>query len=152
MKLFNQEETKVKTLLKELSDNREKLHDMLGDITGFRATLDKLLPKQVDYKSKWMIPERIRTVTEVIKSELAVRKQIDESVKTEIELRRKSGDESREQLAGDIKNMAKAIEFLEQKNECESKLEDLEENSNNGETKDGDETGNIDDGRISATG
>ena len=87
------EETKVNSLLRELGDNRSKLHDMLDDISGFRKTLDDLLPKQVDYKSKWMIPERIKTVTEVIKSELAVRKQIDESVKVEIDIRRKEGDD-----------------------------------------------------------
>ena len=62
---------------------------MLVDISDFRKAIDQLLPKKIDYKVKYLLSERIKTITEVIKSELAVRKQIDESVKLEVELRKK---------------------------------------------------------------
>ena len=115
VEIIDEDKSKIFLLVDELSENREKLHSMLDDVAGFRKTLDDLLPKHVDYKSKWVIPERIKTVTEVIKSELAIRKQIDESVKTEVDIRRKEGDETQEQLAGDIRHIAKAIEFMEKK-------------------------------------
>lgn len=109
----DKETEKLFSLLEELSENRSKLHNMLGDITEFRKAIDQLLPKRVDYKAKWVIPERIKTVTEVIKSELAIRKQIDESVKMEVELRKKAKDEGDGRRSTDIKSLAKAVEVYQ---------------------------------------
>lgn len=106
------QEEKTKQLLAELGDNRTELHEMITDIKNFRKKLDILLPEKVDYKTKWLIPERMKTLTEIIRAELSVRGQIDDSIKLEIEIRRKSEEVESESKSQDIRNIAKAIELM----------------------------------------
>ena len=79
-------------LLKELGDNRQSLHGMLDDLKTFRGKLEQLLPKQLDYRNKFMMEEKMKLVTNVISTELSIRKQIDDSLKNEITIRNKVED------------------------------------------------------------
>lgn len=103
----------LNSLLEELKHNREDLHEMLGDITEFRKNLDILLPKKLDFREKFLMQERMRSVTEILRGELAIRGQIDSSIKLEIDIRRKSTDEDIEDLPTQIRMYAKAMELLE---------------------------------------
>ncbi|MCK5018593.1 MAG: hypothetical protein KAS32_16150 [Candidatus Peribacteraceae bacterium] len=102
-----------KNLINEIEENRKALHEMIGDIKGFREKMEVLLPSKVDFKQKWLLQERMKTMTEIIKSELAVRKQLDDSVKLESDLRRKDTIEN-ETTSKDIKALAKAVEVYEE--------------------------------------
>ena len=99
-------------LLKELEDNRIDLHSMIDTISEFREKVDTLLPDKVEYRQRHLMVERMKNVTEIIKSELAVRKQIDESIKLETDMRRKSEDTEIGEQPGAIKAYAKAIELI----------------------------------------
>jgi len=119
------ENKELNSLLKELKNNREDLHGMLGDITEFRKNLDILLPKSLDFRQKFLMQERMRSVTEILRGELAIRGQIDSSIKLEIDIRRKSTDEDIEDLPTQIRMYAKAMELLEErKKETKKKLPD----------------------------
>lgn len=80
IKDYNNEENENELLI-ELNTNRKKLYEMIDSLTEFRKNLSDLLPKQMDYKNKWIISERVKTVTNTIECELKVRKQIDENIK-----------------------------------------------------------------------
>jgi len=110
------DETKeLDSLLEELKQNRENLHDMLNDIYDFRKNLDILLPAKMDYKQKFLMPERMRSVTEILKGELAIRSQIDSSIKLEIDIRKRSTDDDVEDLPSQIRMYAKAMELLKER-------------------------------------
>ncbi|MCK5018454.1 MAG: hypothetical protein KAS32_15450 [Candidatus Peribacteraceae bacterium] len=102
-----------KGLIQEIGDNRKALHTMIKDIKDFREKMDILLPNKVDFKQKWILQERMKTMTEIIKSELAVRKELNDSVKLESDMRRKDTAENTT-TAGDIKALARAVEVYEQ--------------------------------------
>ena len=108
-------------LLKELKVNRENLHDMIKDVVGFRTKMDKLIPTtkegKLDFKNRFVLAERMKTITEVIKSELAIRNQIDSSIKLETDMRRRSVEEELDDSPIKIKAYAKAIELLEREKE-----------------------------------
>ena len=103
------------SLLKELKNNRENLHEMLVDISGFRKSLDVLLPEKMDFRNRHLMRERMNSVTEIVRGELAIRGQIDSSIKLEIDIRRRSTDDTVEDLPTQIRMYAKAMEMLEDK-------------------------------------
>lgn len=103
------------SLLEELKQNRENLHEMLVDISEFRKHLDILLPNKMDFRDKYIMPERMKAVTEILRGELAIRGQIDSSIKLEIDIRRRSTDEEIEDLPTQIRMYAKAMEMLEER-------------------------------------
>ena len=102
----------MKEIITELKDNREDLHTMIDTISGFREKVDTLLPDKVEYRNRHMMVERMKNITEIIKSELAVRKQIDESIKLETDMRRKAEDGDIEQTPEAIRAYAKAMEIM----------------------------------------
>lgn len=108
-------------LLKELKDNRVDLHEMIDTISTFREKVDTLLPEKVEYRQRHLMVERMKNVTEIIKSELAVRKQIDESIKLETDMRRKSDDSEIMDQPGAIKAYAQAIELIYKDKEDDEK-------------------------------
>jgi len=111
------------SLLKELKNNRENLHEMLVDVSGFRKSLDILLPEKMDFRNRHLMRERMNSVTEIVRGELAIRGQIDSSIKLEIDIRRKSTDDTVEDLPTQIRMYAKAMEMLEdRKNKTIEKL------------------------------
>ena len=114
---MTENEKALKNLLGELKNNRESLHVMLEDIGSFRSNLDVLLPKtggKVDFKNRHLLAERMKTVTEIIKGELAVRSQIDSSIKLETDMRKKTGEEETTDLPNQIRTYAKALELMEE--------------------------------------
>lgn len=114
---MTENERELNNLLGELKDNRESLHKMLEDIGNFRSNLDVLLPTKdgrVDFKNRHLLAERMKTVTEIIKGELAVRSQIDSSIKLETDMRKRTGEEESADLPNQIKAYAKALELIEE--------------------------------------
>lgn len=104
------ETTRIYKLLGDLSNNRDELMDMLNDVKKFRSQIDKLLPEKVDFKNKWLLPERLKTVTEITRNELSIRQQIDTSIKTEIDIRRKEKGEDENDFDQLIKAAVVALE------------------------------------------
>jgi len=109
------ENKELNSLLEELKENRKSLHDMLNDICDFRKNLDILMPSKTDFRNKFIMQEKMKSVTEILKGELAIRGQIDSSIKLEIDIRKKSTDEEIDDLPSQIRMYAKAIELLEEK-------------------------------------
>lgn len=115
------ENKELNSLLEELKENRKSLHDMLDDISDFRKNLDVLMPSKQDFRNKFVMQEKMRSVTEILKGELAIRGQIDSSIKLEIDIRKKSTDDEIEDLPSQIRMYAKAIELLEDKKDKTAK-------------------------------
>lgn len=115
-------------LIKELAENRKKLYNMISSVEGLRDKLEELLPQKIDFRSKWMIPERMKTVSEIIKNELSVRKQIDDSIKLESDLRLKNSDSEDGLITENIKTIAKAMEQYQKEKELEQ--QNLENHAN----------------------
>ena len=101
-----------KSIIDDIRKNRRELNDIILDIVDVRKDIDDLLPKKVDFKSKWMLPERMRLITETVKAELAVRKQLDDSLKLEFDMIRKIDIDEGNYSSGDIRTISKELERM----------------------------------------
>lgn len=104
-------------LIKELSTNRKDLHKIVKDVEALRERLNEIIPTKLDYRHRNILENKLKTIATVISSELQVRKQIDDNIKLEVELRTKTGEgeESPEQRQKDIRMLAEALEELKKK-------------------------------------
>jgi len=120
---MQKEENRIEKLINEVNKNREELQGMINDIKGFRQKLDELLPTKVDYKNRFILLERMKTVTQIIQAELSVRKQIDDSIKTEMDMRNKNefGDEI--DRMSPAEKLAVVTKILESRGAIKQKIE-----------------------------
>ena len=105
------------SLIEELSKNRKDLHKIVKDVEALREKLNDIIPSKLDYRSRHLLENKLKTIATVISSELQVRKQIDDNIKLEVELRTKTGEGevSQEQRQRDIRMLAEALEHLKKK-------------------------------------
>lgn len=120
-------------LLEELTKNRKELDGMLETATEFRKKVDTIIPDNTDFRKRYLVEEKMKLITSIFSTELDLRKQKENSIKNEIELRRKlTGAEiDDEQKYNDAVKLAKALEQLEGKKvpKFEGKVEgDTEKN------------------------
>lgn len=104
------------SLLNEISENRQALNGMLTTIQSIREQTTELLPKSTDFKNRHMMEEKIKAISSVFGVELDIRKQKENSIKVEIELRRKLGGEDDKISFDNIQDLAKAIEHASRAN------------------------------------
>jgi len=108
----------INRLLKEFQEHRDAIMKMVGDIEKLQDKMDKLIPNKLDARYVRFFEEKVKTVTEFFKTILEMRKEIQKSLKDEIEFRRKMTlDEkglSVEDMI-DIRGVAKTIESFKQK-------------------------------------
>lgn len=100
---------RIERLVDELGLNREEMKEMLKDVISFRKKIDDLLPKKIDFRNKFIFEERMKTISTVLDTELKIRKQIDESIRSEISIRTKNA-ESTDDDRNLIEAIAKSIE------------------------------------------
>ena len=79
-------ENKYQELIDSISKNRQEMYDMIHDVQEFRKGLDTLLPKNNEFKNRFIWEERMKSISSLISTELSIRKAVDDSVKNEITL------------------------------------------------------------------
>ena len=101
-------------LISEMRDNRHRLDDMLGDVSKLREMTDKLIPEKLDFKQKFLLEEKMKTISTLFGVELDIRKQKEVSIKSEFELRKKLADKEGEAVNeyDDIALISKALERM----------------------------------------
>lgn len=122
-------------LLKDIGKNRDELTDSLNTIKEFRARIDELLPEKIDYRHKYILEERVKTIVEIIKAELSIRKQMDDSIKLELDLMRKNVDTNKSsgEMAQAIAKALDRKEMLEFLNDVDDVSPDTEEDEEPGD-------------------
>lgn len=114
----------IQDLLKEFKVHRDAISGMILDLEDIKNTVDKLIPKNLDSRYARLFEERIKSITELFKTLLEMRKEIQKSLKEEIDLRRKikteDGDADLEELL-DVRSM---VDRIEQFKSSRQKLKD----------------------------
>ena len=106
------ENAKYDSLLVELRKNRSELSgDVFPKIIKFRENIDAILPDSKDFKNRFALEQKMKSITYIINSELSIRKQIDDSIKLEFDLSRKTSGEDTTEI--NISKLAEAIESIE---------------------------------------
>jgi len=115
----------IDELLREFKGHRAAIMQMIGDIEKLKGKIDTLLPDQLDARYVRYFEEKVKTATEFFKTLLEMRKEIQKSLKDEIELRRKINVDEKSLGIEDIidirKLASKVEEFKKKKDELTTK-------------------------------
>lgn len=79
----------IQELLIEFKEHRNAIMTMITDLEEMKATVNKLFPAKLDARYARFFEEKLKTATELFKTLLEMRKEIQKSLKEEIEIRRK---------------------------------------------------------------
>jgi len=106
-------------LLTEFQENRKKLHEMIADLEEVKVKIDKLIPKKLDQRYRFMFEERVKTIVSMFTTLLDVRKEITRSLKDELDFRRRLADKhgDMDDIEGkiDVQALAARVEKLNKK-------------------------------------
>ena len=111
-------------LVDEISSNREDLFKMRDRLKLFDQKIEDILPTTKDYEKRYLLENKLKTISEFNKIKLEVNKAIDASIKSEIELRRKLKEDENVKDVVNIKDVVKALEEMNQASSDETEEEE----------------------------
>ena len=76
----------INDLLLEFQEHRDSIREMINDLEEIKANVDRLIPKKLDARYARFFEEKVKSVTELFKTLLEMRKEIQKSLKEEIDL------------------------------------------------------------------
>lgn len=107
-------------LLKQLSSNRDELDNMLETVSKTREQVFQLFPATTDARGKlnrFALEMRLKSVSTIFDTELSIRKEKNNSIKLELDIRKKLfGTDENEDQQDRIDKLTEALESLERKN------------------------------------
>ena len=122
-------------LIEEFIAQRNAIKEMINDLEKIKVKIDTLFPEQLDKRYMRFFEEKIKSITELFRVILDMRKEIIKNTKDEFELRRKlNSSDGSEDIDGifDIKKIAEKVdrlrkekEKMEQKNKEPNDVQDL---------------------------
>jgi hypothetical protein len=87
---MTQFEKKVHELLVIFEHNRTAIMDMIGDLEKMKDKLDTIFPETTDARHMRFFEEKVKAVSSFFNVLLDMRKEINKSLKDEIDMRRKT--------------------------------------------------------------
>lgn len=111
----------IDDLLTEFKVHRDAIMEMITDIEKLKDKIDTLLPDTMDKRYIRFFEEKVKTASEFFRTLLEMRKEIQKSLKDEIELRRKTnigGDHMDIEDIIDIRKMADKVEAFSRKKDA----------------------------------
>ena len=113
---------KIQELLSQLSESRSELTKYMVDVDAIRNKVDGIFPAGQDFRNKWVIEEKIKTVSSLYSTILNIRQEFNKTIKDEIEIRRKLvTDKGDGEQVVDVRAMARMIEEHQKNDALESK-------------------------------
>lgn len=111
-------------LIDEFKKQRLAIQSMIDDLEKFKTKIDTLLPESLDKRYIRFFEEKIKSVTELFKVMLDMRKEIIKNTKDEFELRRKLNSSDDTDIGiFDIKKIAERVDNLRKnKEKAEQKI------------------------------
>jgi hypothetical protein len=100
-------------LLMEFKDHRNAVMSMVSDIEKLKEKIDRIIPEKLDARYVRFFEEKVKTATEFFKTLLEMRKEIQKSLKDEIEIRRKINVQEGEMGVEDIINIRDLVDKVE---------------------------------------
>lgn len=102
----------VDKLLDEYDIQRSAIKDMIKDIEGIKVKIENLIPNTLNVRYARLFEEKVKAITGLFSVLLDMRKEINKTLKDEIELRRRvsQGEEIQLEEMLDIRKFARKVE------------------------------------------
>jgi hypothetical protein len=114
----------INDLLNEFKGHRNAIMLMIADIEKLKAKIDTIIPEKLDARYVRFFEEKVKTATEFFKALLEMRKEIQKSLKDEIELRRKIDVKDRSMGIEDLIDIRKMADKVASFKKAKDKLTD----------------------------
>ncbi len=120
----NLQDNVINDLISEYTNCRLSIKKMITDLEELTQKLILLFPDHIDNRYRHLFEEKIRTVTDLYKALLDLRKEYSKSIKDEIELHKKmkNEDENDEELGVDIATLANKLQIAFEKNKEKNEM------------------------------
>jgi hypothetical protein len=105
---------KYEQLINEFKEQRDALKLMIVDLEKLKAKIEVLFPESLDKRYIRFFEEKVKSVTELFRAILDMRKEIAENAKDEFVLRQKLSGPELDDYEGvfDIRKIAQRVESL----------------------------------------
>jgi hypothetical protein len=100
-------------LLTKFAASRDALEVDLSDITELKEHMGTLFPKDINFRNKFVLEEKIKASTSFYSTMLSIRQEINRSLSKEIDIRRVLNVKSNDMGGIDIRKLADELEALE---------------------------------------
>ena len=97
-------------LLEKISGSRKELEEDLVDVRKLKDKLETLFPTELNFRNKHILEEKIKTVTGFYSTILNYRQEINKSLTSEIEIRRRLNAKGGDEQTFNIRELAHEIE------------------------------------------
>lgn len=111
---FEQQEHIIDSLLSEFKAQRDEIKKMIEELQEARTNINNIFPEKLDQRYRYYFEEKVKAVTNLFSVLLDMRKEINKSLKDEIELRRKikgPGEIDLEDIL-DVRKIARSVEHF----------------------------------------
>jgi len=114
--IVEEEDNNIDKLLDEFDDVRKDMKKMIETVESMvEDAKDIFKNTKFDFKSKFLLQERVKAITELFKLLLDIRKEIVKTTKDEILLRRGNIGDSDDVSERDIASIARKVEKFNKK-------------------------------------
>lgn len=115
-------EKKVDQLLGIFEENRSAIMEMIGDLEKLKDKLDTIFPDAPDARHMRFFEEKVKAISSFFNVLLDMRKEINKSLKDEIEIRRRSEGKDGEMDVESLLDVRQATRKIESFQEAAAKM------------------------------
>lgn len=102
-------DSKIQELLDKFSGSREKIESYRDELEVHKNTIMSLFPKQLDHRAKFILEEKLKTVSSFYSILLNLTQELNRNTKDEIEIRRRLTQKNKDNDV-DIRQVVRMLE------------------------------------------
>lgn len=111
--LKQNKDPKIDNLLSKYSASRSELEKYINEVDDLRDKVEAIFPADINFRNKFAVEEKLKTLTSFYSMLLNIRQEINKTLTSEIEIRRKiQGSDDNSNIL-DVRKIAAEMELLE---------------------------------------
>jgi hypothetical protein len=118
----SQHEEKIDFLLKTFEENRNAIMEMISDLEKIKNKLDSIFPEKTDARHMRFFEEKVKAISSFFNVLLDMRKEINKSLKDEIDMRRRVEGKGAELELDDLLDVREASRKIEDFRDAAEKM------------------------------
>ncbi|MEI7943110.1 MAG: hypothetical protein WCH76_08145 [Candidatus Riflemargulisbacteria bacterium] len=103
---------KIDSLLNKIDGSRESIEKYVTELEGLKGNLGDMFPKDINYRNKFMMDEKLKIFSEYFSTLLRLRQEVHKLTFEEIKIRNGLNKKDEEEEVTDIRSLAKQIEKI----------------------------------------
>ena len=126
-----EDKTKEQILLDEYSESRQKVKQYIVELEELKDGVKDIFPKEMSYRNKFLMEEKLKTMSHFFDSLLKMRQEVHKTLKEEIDMRRKFAGDDNVTSEEDVRQIAMQMDEIrrqERKKQKEADEQNEEQN------------------------